>query len=64
MNVLQFVLGAKNKMAKLNNPYSAGVFLSFFVNDFEKRNFKIPNGNKMRHNPQNNKRTKSKRGKK
>lgn len=51
-------------MARLNNPYSAGVFLSFFVNDFEKRNFKIPNGNKMRHNPRNNKRTKSKKGKK
>jgi len=51
-------------MAKLNNPYSAGVFLSFFVNYFEKRNFKIPNGNKMLHNPRNNKRTKSKRGKK
>lgn len=33
-------------MARLNNPYLAGVFLSFFVNDFEKRNFKIPNGNK------------------
>lgn len=51
-------------MARMNKTFMAGVFISLFANNFERRNFKIPDGNEMRHNPRNNKRTKSKRGKK
>ena len=48
----------------MKHKFMAGVFISLFANNFEKRNFKIPDGDEMRHNPRNNKRTKSRRGKK
>ncbi len=47
-------------MARMNKTYMAGVFISLFANNFEKRNFKIPR-NDVRHNPRNNKRTKPKK---
>ena len=50
-------------MARMNKAHIASALIALSSNNFERQNFKIPSSD-VRHNSRNNKRTKSKRGKK
>ena len=47
-------------MARMNKAHMASVLIALFSNNSERQNFKIPS-NDVKHNPRNNKRTKSKK---
>ncbi|GEM_PF-4483829 len=47
-------------MTKINNDYSAGCFRSFFANKFDDGSNTVKGLPNLKHQPKNNKRTKSK----